>query len=547
MGFAKKLTFSVLVAAAVITTTWNEGGYGDHVVAWTSIFAGIALLALLYSLLGRHTSTRGKQKPSTPPDLKPWLPAAIFAVIVLASLANVTHEQATLAERVTPHGGEEKMLLAEGLRAKDTSPAFLPGTMFRAFTGQQIQLHLSILLIAFTLWMLLTRRSAFWILTLLVINGLVLALAGIYYHFNDNSLLLGRFDPVNPSYFSAFRYHNHWSAFSLLTVTAGLGLAAFPGLKKVPRIAVRTLVGISWLAFLFAATLAQSRSLVLLLFGVFGLAVLQLLRMILSRRKTGRRGKRAMILGACFLILTGTGALVVGQKILKGRAGDTSSLLQSWKEGQTPMRLLLARDTLKLVAAKPLWGWGLGCYRIAFTAAAGPEFRSDERQHETAFNGRLIKTHFAHNDWLQYWSEIGTPAMFCLIATPWMLLRESRRSGRRNATSYWCFGGCALILVLALWDFPLSNPAILLLTTVVFMIGVKLRITLADEAPTKKNSVASSRTGKFHSSQTGSATEERRETNSRTGAARERSITNSEPKLAKQCGESLYPCGFRLE
>ena len=175
------------------------------------------------------------------------------------------------------------------------------------------------------------------------------------------------------------------------------------------------------------------------------------------------------------------------------------------------MRILLARDTLKLVAAKPLWGCGLGCYRFAFPSVAGPEFRMDERQHERAFYGRLISTHFAHNDWLQYWSEIGTPGMFCLLAPPWILLRESKRSGRRSATSFWCLGGCSLILIMALWDFPLSNPAILLQTTIVFIVGVKLRIILAHGKPTIRKKFSSAQAASSGSLPTGSASGEKAE------------------------------------
>ncbi len=495
MSFVNKLIISLLASAAVAVATWSEGGYGNGVVRWTSIFAGFMLILLIFSLLYGRLRTGKNVRQVVLTNLKPWVPAGIFAIIVAASLANVTHERILISELVNPHGGEEVLLISDGLRAKDSAPAYLPGTLSRALTSRQLQLHLSILTIGFVLWMLLTRRVALCILTLLVINGLILAIAGIYYHFNDNGLLLGRYESVNPRYFSAFRYHAHWSAFSLLTFTAGIGLAAFPGLTKGWRIAVLALVVASWGVFFYAATLAQSRSLVLLLIGVIVLAVVQLFRAFVIHRGTDPRAKRLLAPVACLLILGVGGAVFAGQKILEARAGDTTSMLRAWKDGHPPMRLLIARDSLKLVAAKPLWGWGLGCYRFAFTGVAGPEFREDERQHQTAFYGRLITTQFAHNDWLQYWSEIGTPAMFCLIATPWLLLRKSRRSGRRNATSYWCFGGCALILVHALWDFPLSNPAILLLTTVVFIVGAKLQFALGKETPITESGITSSRSG----------------------------------------------------
>jgi O-antigen ligase len=257
----------------------------------------------------------------------------------------------------------------------------------------------------------------------------------------------------------------------------------FPGLKRGPRIAALALVAVFACTFLYAATLAQSRSLVVLFLGVIGLAVWQLLAITGSRGGRGRQRRGLLILAACASTVFALGAIVAGQKILEDRAGNTLSAARLWKEGRPPVRLLLAANSLKLVGDKPLWGWGLGCYRFAMTSVAGPEFRIDERWHQEKFYGSIISTHFAHNDWLQYWAETGTPAMVCLIATPWLLLRESRRRGRRNATSFWCLGGCGLILVFAVWDFPLSNPAVLLLTAVVFVIGVKLPIVLAAEEP----------------------------------------------------------------
>ena len=120
--------------------------------------------------------------------------------------------------------------------------------------------------------------------------------------------------------------------------------------------------------------------------------------------------------------------------------------------GSQYSRLLIARDTLHMFAARPLAGWGLGAFSNVF-----PEFRR--------FSGDLL-INYAHNDYLQLLAEAGLLGAALAAWFLWGVFRGSRRALR-----YWrlpqsgsgltlaALVGCSGVLVHSVSDFNLQIPA----------------------------------------------------------------------------------------
>ena len=141
------------------------------------------------------------------------------------------------------------------------------------------------------------------------------------------------------------------------------------------------------------------------------------------------------------------------------------------------MRIYSVRDTPKMATARPWWGWGLGSFTYAFKLYAGPEFYR---------SNRYIRLQYAHQDWLQYWAELGSVGFAALLATPVMLIFIVWRTGKSNPVTGWLAVGCGLILFMACIDFPLSNPAIIALFFILGSLAAKYALL---EATSRKSKV----------------------------------------------------------
>jgi O-antigen ligase len=140
-------------------------------------------------------------------------------------------------------------------------------------------------------------------------------------------------------------------------------------------------------------------------------------------------------------------------------------------------RLAIWKDTLGLIEDHPWLGTGLGTFSIAYPSV------------QTAFAGRFVS--HAHNDYLEFASELGIPGTLLLFGAVFYLLLQSAGSFRRNengfgrAVALGCFGSLLGILLHSLTDFNLHIPANALVFAVV------LGLAYADLS--RKYSVASTR------------------------------------------------------
>jgi len=133
------------------------------------------------------------------------------------------------------------------------------------------------------------------------------------------------------------------------------------------------------------------------------------------------------------------------------------------EKGQQESRFYISRDTWKMFAEKPIFGWGLGSYPLIINIKG---------KYLGAEHGGARFDH-AHNDWLEYMAETG---IFGFIVISILFLAPYRtytRDGRLNPLSNWLWGGAALLLLYAIVEFPSRTPAVALLITLMIAIATK--------------------------------------------------------------------------
>lgn len=306
-----------------------------------------------------------------------------------------------------------------------------------------------------------------WILAALLVNAMVLCWTGIYFRFAGNGLVLGRFEPRAGYFFASFYYKNHWAAYAILYC----GVAAAFFFRDLPRWFANArragAGGLALLAIFFLGLtfpVADSRS-GILLFALFGAACLA----GLYRRMERPAGRRLVALAGL--------AVLAAFAVL-----SANELHRSWERTESQVRKagsVLRFDGIRaqhapevclaMLQARPVWGWGYLSYDPLFPVFATDYFRDAE--------GELtIDMEFAHNDWLQGLAEFGLAGSLLLgLAVAGLSVNLARRRGHPipPREHHWILIGIALVGLLAAWDFPLSNPAVLVTVLVLGLLAIK--------------------------------------------------------------------------
>jgi O-antigen ligase len=148
-------------------------------------------------------------------------------------------------------------------------------------------------------------------------------------------------------------------------------------------------------------------------------------------------------------------AIVIGLLVWIG-GGELSKRLQTiHAETKTELtggtRAALNKDSLRMAAAKPLLGWGLGNFPVAY-----PQFRS--------FYTDLF-VNAAHNDYLQLAVETGAAGFLTMLWFLWLLYRTALpkltnwTEDINGSVALAALLGCTGILVHSFLDFNLQVPA----------------------------------------------------------------------------------------
>ncbi len=269
--------------------------------------------------------------------------------------------------------------------------------------------------------------------------GFLVALFAIVQGFTDPT---GRLYWVRLPRFGSWTYgpyvdHSHYAGLMELLLPLPLVMAVLGVHRGNQRILLWLFAG-TMMASVF---LSQSRG------GVLAMGIeLAFLAVLVVPRNSARHHHRKGF--------AAVGAAVVFLAFVGWLGGDT--LLQRFsvprkQELVGPGRPVILKDGLRLIARKPVTGWGLGTYPLVF-----PQVRS--------FYSSLFINH-AHNDYEELVAETGLVGG---VAIAWFLialyragLRKVRRRQSRtiDAVTLSALTSCTAIVAHSLWDFNLQIPA----------------------------------------------------------------------------------------
>lgn len=423
--------FIVLIAlGTIIGGSWLMGGYYSKAPYWMGTGGWIGGVFALF-----HIFT-DKSLRSNNPALKPvWVLWAVFLCYVGISLLNPDYKQIEVPRGMT--------------YMHVNSVEWLPSVISVTISAPMILQLSGSMVLAWSLLALIPSRKSIRILLLgLVLNAFVLSLVGAYFKVTGAEDILNFYRAVNSKFFASFTYHNHWVAYACFHLFLGTGLIVhyrdrFRGRRKGTNI-----VGLLWIScfFLFLSlSLVESRA------GILVSACYLLFLMIYFVRKRLRnllgQLKRSILLGIVLIVLGVVSYRIVSPQLTEttGRIQDSWIALFSEEKEVDNFRFNVGpRITLDLIEERPMLGWGWGSYPFAMSIFA-PDYMDAMAQ-------------FAHNDWLQFISELGILGLL-LFVIPIAYISANHWSGDSlTSFSRW---GIALLLFIAFFEGPFTNPVVL--------------------------------------------------------------------------------------
>ncbi len=425
-----------LVFFTVALTTWAIAGRAGWV---PPVFTGLAVLTAIVSVLVAVREGGGFH-------FRAFLPALLFLILVSISLLNPSYVE----------------LYGTGVWApREGWLPWLPGTINREHTVSESLPWLAALLLGAALRQAsFSSRGVRLLWGVLLVHGLLVAAVGVYFHITNRYLVLGVFSDPYGYHFSSFVYRNHWAAYVIILVSLSIGFS-FSALRRwlaARRRFDAVLPGLC-AAFMLALTLPipGSRSGMIVVALLIGVAFARM-GWMLWRARYKRFASPAHRIGVFGLILflgvtAGIGITFNREEIQK-HWGRTVTQMEGMTKVQDQLRLRFSRDTVAMAADRPIWGWGVGCFRFIFPKYQGDYFRDDQ-------GNITARVHHAHNDWAEMFAELGLLGCLVLLIPVALRLRDIWRS----TSVLFRWGGAAVVVILAyaLVDFPLHNPAVLFL------------------------------------------------------------------------------------
>ncbi|MGF1530714.1 MAG: O-antigen ligase family protein [Puniceicoccaceae bacterium] len=308
------------------------------------------------------------------------------------------------------------------------------------------------------------------IIGVLAINALLASIIGASLKLGGSEKILGFAQPVHPEFFGPFRYHNHWTAFAILGFFQAFSLALYY-FRQDKRTSPEKFHGYHFAFLGFAVTIgmtlplsgARAGILFALLTGFT--AWFLCLRFGLGEPKSSRHRPqsplRSFLLPGLIALISVGCILLLANKELSSAVRETRQSLEvardkGFESLETPRLSGAWKEMGELISQRPVFGWGFGGHLYAFYLVASPEYRNPD-------GSVFARKEFAHNDWLQFIAEIGLVGFLALIVPPLILWWRNRQTKITSPFAATLGSGCLLVLLLATFEFPLSNPAILLL------------------------------------------------------------------------------------
>ena len=242
------------------------------------------------------------------------------------------------------------------------------------------------------------RRDLAAVAWFLILLCFFVSLLGIVQHFASDAKIYGfrqltsGGDPFGP-----FVNRNHFAGFVELTITAGLALMTFRGLRRdmIPLTGLLIIVPVG------AMVLSGSRGGIVCL--SFELGVLVLLTRLRKAREAPRRVALAFVGFTALAFVAWLGA---------GRAIEKFSTLHPG-DIRLSRRATMVRAAAHIFLDHPITGTGVGSLVAVYP------------RYEIFYDG-LVVDH-VHNDYMELLVEMGTLGGLCGLAFLWVLFRDARK------------------------------------------------------------------------------------------------------------------------
>lgn len=427
----------------LIFTTWAFGGQAPWVRQGIAAWGAVGVLLFIAACWTRDKSSNDNPWPA----LRYLWPLWLYDLLVVVSCFNPTFREIVVA-------GERSLVLG------DPHP-WLPGAARPLLAAKELWQFNVIVLSCFNLLLVLPgRRFVRGVLFLLGANAVVLAVFGTFQKLaHADGLWFGLVHSPNARFFSTFIYPNHWGAFTLLNTAACLALL-FQALRRGGTRDVwhsPVLLG-AVVTLLLAASvpLSASRSSTALMGLLLAGALTHFLGRLIRRRRERHESAVLPVAGIVLAVLIATAAVAyISRDVITQRGRLTSEqIVKIAREDTLNSRLTLYRDTWRMAAEKPWFGWGLESYAHVFRVFNTQ--RAVERWVWIPFYAE------AHSDWLQSLAEVGfvgTGLLALLLLLPLCAISWRRVD---SVVPRYLLTGCGLVLLYAWVEFPFANPAVML-------------------------------------------------------------------------------------
>lgn len=439
MGQKLELATLIHVAVLIVTATWAFGGNADWartlIGSWATLAVPLLILIVAATIRERHCAPR---------LLHCLWPLVAFNAVVLVSLAFPGFR--------TGYYGDEILYINNRV-----SP-WLPSSARPLVTLEALWLFTGVYLSAFNLLLAVRSRHALRrLLFVILFNALALAVFGSFQKLtNAGGLYFGLQPSPQPRFFASFIYHNHWGAFCVLMIAAGLGLFFHYLRRHTLRELGRTpaiFVLIATLAIALTVPMSGSRSGTIITLLLLGGALVHWVRIMNHRNQS--TGGRLAPAGAGLAVLIALIAVTypLAKPAIQERFRDTREQLRQAKHpGSARARTILYRDTWLMARDRLLFGWGMASYPHVFTIY--------NTQNRGIYDNLPHYYHDAHSDWLQSLAELGVIGSALLGLCALLPCWRFRHSVGQSVLSLYLAGGCAVILLYAWVEFPFGNLAV---------------------------------------------------------------------------------------
>ncbi len=319
-----------------------------------------------------------------------------------------------------------------------------------------------------SVWISFTRRRTLrWFVTVLVLNGLVLAALGALQRVYPSNKIFWTWVSPNPDFFASFVYRNHAGSYLNLILALTCALAAWYYRRGQRRLEKSNPAGL----FAFFATflavsivVSNSRGSTFVMAGFLAASAVAFGIHYFRARHANRRP----LAGASLVLVL---VLFAGAGIAALQPSETWERLEgviSGKDQTVKMRQTVNQASTDMLRPNWVTGYGAGSYRFLF-----PGFQKNYPEIFIHTGGdkpghRFYWEH-AHNDYLEFAIEYGAVGLIPMVlgGLYWAVVLAQAAVWRNLFGLIATLGG--LVVFGHAWiDFPLQCPAILALWCVLW-------------------------------------------------------------------------------